>query len=122
MSGVAGSGEEQDRPPAEPDYRFSLANERTFLAWVRTALALMAAAVGVVKLIPDGEHSWLRRVLGILLGALAVLVSASSYRRFQSVQDAMSRHRPLPRSAALPLLGLSLTAAAVLAVVLVIAD
>src|SRR6185312_1745313 len=31
----------------EPDYRFSLANERTFLAWIRTALALMAAAVGV---------------------------------------------------------------------------
>lgn len=29
----------------EPDYRFSLANERTFLAWMRTALALVAAAV-----------------------------------------------------------------------------
>lgn len=119
---MAESGEEQGQPPAEPDYRFSLANERTFLAWVRTALALMAAAVGVVKLIPDGEHSWLRRVLGILLGALAVLISATSYHRFQSVQEAMSRHKPLPRSAALPLLGLSLTAAAVLAVVLVIAD
>ena len=28
-----------------PDYRFTLANERTFLAWIRTALALMAGAV-----------------------------------------------------------------------------
>ena len=26
----------------EPDYRFTLANERTFLAWVRTALGLLA--------------------------------------------------------------------------------
>ncbi len=31
----------------KPDYRFTLANERTFLAWIRTALALMAGAVGV---------------------------------------------------------------------------
>jgi hypothetical protein len=29
---------------AEPDPRFTLANERTFLAWIRTALALIAAA------------------------------------------------------------------------------
>lgn len=29
-----------------PDYRFSLANERTFLAWIRTALAFLAAAIG----------------------------------------------------------------------------
>lgn len=28
-----------------PDYRFSLANERTFLAWLRTALALLGAGV-----------------------------------------------------------------------------
>jgi putative membrane protein len=121
---MAGSGDEQDERerPAEPDYRFSLANERTFLVWVRTSLALMAAAVAVVKLFPDDQLPWLRRVLGILLGALAVLVSATAYQRFQSVQKAMTQGRPLPRAAALPLLGLSLTAAAVLAVVLVIAD
>jgi putative membrane protein len=29
----------------EPDYRFTLANERTFLAWIRTALALLAGGV-----------------------------------------------------------------------------
>jgi len=37
----------------EPDYRFTLANERTFLAWQRTALGLLAAAVAVVHLVPD---------------------------------------------------------------------
>jgi uncharacterized membrane protein YidH (DUF202 family) len=28
----------------EPDHRFTLANERTFLAWMRTSLALLAVA------------------------------------------------------------------------------
>ncbi|WP_232313419.1 YidH family protein [Enterovibrio coralii] len=31
----------------EPDYRFSLANERTFLAWIRTSLAFLATAIGI---------------------------------------------------------------------------
>lgn len=82
----------------------------------------MAAAVAVVKLIPADQLSWLRHILGLLLGVLAVLVSATAYRRFHTVQEAMTRGEPLPRSAALPLLGLSLTAAAVLAVVLLILD
>ncbi|MGH3672809.1 MAG: DUF202 domain-containing protein, partial [Pseudonocardiaceae bacterium] len=41
---------ENAREEFEPDYRFTLANERTFLAWLRTALALLAAAVAVVQL------------------------------------------------------------------------
>ncbi len=36
----------------EPDYRFTLANERTFLAWLRTSLSLLAAGIAVVQLIP----------------------------------------------------------------------
>ena len=36
----------------EPDYRFTLANERTFLAWIRTALALIAGGVALVQLVP----------------------------------------------------------------------
>ncbi len=39
-------------PDLEPDYRFTLANERTFLAWQRTALGLLAAAVAVVQFVP----------------------------------------------------------------------
>lgn len=33
-----------------PDYRFSLANERTFLAWIRTALGFLAAGLGLINL------------------------------------------------------------------------
>ncbi len=43
-----------------PDYRFSLANERTFLAWIRTALGFLAAGAGSI--------SW-RRILPLRLFA-----------------------------------------------------
>ena len=36
----------------EPDPRFTFANERTFLAWSRTALALVVAGLGIVQLLP----------------------------------------------------------------------
>jgi hypothetical protein len=39
----------------EPDYRFTLANERTFLAWIRTALALIAGGVAVAQLVRRSE-------------------------------------------------------------------
>ncbi len=39
--------------PHDPDYRFTLANERTFLTWLRTSLALIAAGVAVVQLVPE---------------------------------------------------------------------
>jgi hypothetical protein len=42
------AGDEQ-----EPDYRFTFANERTFLAWIRTALALIAGGVAVAS---SGGH------------------------------------------------------------------
>ena len=35
-----------------PDYRFSLANERTFLAWLRTGLALVGGGFAVDQFLP----------------------------------------------------------------------
>src|ERR1700735_1399686 len=43
---------ERDAAGTEPDPRFTFANERTFLAWSRTALALVVAGLGVVQLLP----------------------------------------------------------------------
>jgi putative membrane protein len=66
----------------EPDYRFSLANERTFLAWIRTALALLAGGVFIEQFATRlGPH----RVLVALAVALAVLASllcAGAYARW----------------------------------------
>ena len=63
----------------DPDYRFSLANERTFLSWVRTSLAVMAAAVAVVQLVPARHLHETRRALGIVLAVLGLLMSATAY-------------------------------------------
>lgn len=50
-----------------PDYRFSLANERTFLAWIRTALGFLAAGVGLDQLAPDFATPVIRQLLALLL-------------------------------------------------------
>lgn len=98
---------------AEPDYRFSLANERTFLAWTRTSLAFMAGAVAVVQLIPASDLHGTRRVLGVVLAVLGILVSATAYTRWAANQRAMRNGEPLPQtrllyvvSGALSLVGL----------------
>jgi putative membrane protein len=79
----------------EPDYRFTLANERTFLAWIRTALALAAGGLGALHLIPDLYGS---AVLGIALLALSLATAASSYRRWALNETSMRLGQPLPHS------------------------
>jgi putative membrane protein len=108
-------------PGEEPDYRFSLANERTFLAWVRTALATLAAAVGVSELVPNGHLDWLRRALALLLGALGLLIAAGLYLRWRASEQAIRTGRPLPRSPLLPLISAGMALAACCVLVLLIA-
>lgn len=81
----------------EPDYRFTLANERTFLAWQRTALGLLAAAVAVVQFMPELAVPGLRHALGAVVGVLAMLTSGAGLHRWYQVDHAMRRDRPLPR-------------------------
>lgn len=80
----------------EPDYRFTLANERTFLAWQRTALGLLAAAVAVVQLVPDLTIPGARHVLGVLLAVLASLTVGIGLLRWKQVDRAIRRGNPLP--------------------------
>jgi putative membrane protein len=84
------------------DYRFTLANERTFLAWIRTALALLAGAVAVLHLLPLGWEEAPRTVVGLLLAVLAGVVTVYAPLRWYRVQRAMRRGESLPMSA-LPL-------------------
>ncbi|GLY71584.1 YidH family protein [Amycolatopsis taiwanensis] len=80
----------------EPDYRFTLANERTFLAWLRTALALIAGAVALAQLVPSFSVGGLRTGLAVLLAVTGTVLAAFSYRRWAQVQRAMRHQRPLP--------------------------
>jgi putative membrane protein len=79
-----------------PDYRFTLANERTFLAWVRTALALMAAGVAVVQFVPG--LAAIRHVLGFILIGLGGVVASVAYANWERNERAMRLGERLPHS------------------------
>ena len=81
----------------EPDYRFTMANERTFLAWQRTALGLLAAAVALVQLVPELAVPGARQLLGVGLALLAILTSGMGLLRWQQADHAMRQGDPLPR-------------------------
>ncbi|MEE3062753.1 MAG: DUF202 domain-containing protein [Actinomycetota bacterium] len=87
-----------------------MANERTFLAWQRTALGLLAAAVALVQLVPEMTVPGARRLLGLGLVVLAILTSGMGLLRWQQADHAMRRGEPLPRhpSPAYLAVGLSL--------------
>ena len=104
----------------EPDYRMSLAAERTYLAYVRTSLALLAAGVAVVGALPDVGHLGLRRVIGLVLVATGLLVTVMGRLRWRAVDRAMRRGDPLPREPVAAILTTGTVLAAVLAVVLVL--
>jgi putative membrane protein len=89
----------------EPDYRFTLANERTFLAWIRTALALVAGGVAVVQLVPALSIPGVRHGLGTVLTAAGGVLAVLAVRRWQHVQAAMRQGAELPRSRMPALLG-----------------
>jgi len=83
---------------AEPDARFSYANERTFLAWIRTALGLVTAGLAITQLLPPFDLPGGRRLVGLPLIALGVVIAATSLRNWQANERAMRRREALPRS------------------------
>ncbi|MFJ8084435.1 YidH family protein [Streptomyces sp. NPDC096205] len=89
-----------DRIRAEgdtPDYRFSLANERTFLAWLRTALALIGGGFAVDQFLPDLRWGW-RVGLALALLAAGVLSSLRAVNHWVRCERAMRRGEDLPTS------------------------
>jgi putative membrane protein len=79
----------------EPDPRFSLANERTFLAWVRTSLAMLAGGVALHALSTPGPED-LRTILAVGLVVLGGAIGLGSFVRWARVERAMRRREPLP--------------------------
>jgi putative membrane protein len=104
----------------EPDYRMSLALERTYLAYLRTGLALLAAGVAVAGALPDAGAEELRRGLGVALVLVGGTVLAAARPRWVAVDRAMRQGEPLPLSQVTRWLGWMLVAAAVAAGVVVL--
>ena len=109
-----------DGAEQEPDYRFTLANERTFLAWIRTSLALIAGAVALVQLVPSFGIPGVRHGLSIFLLIAAAVLSVMSVRRWRDVQTAMRRDVALPPSWLPVGLGVAVLIVTVLMLILVI--
>jgi putative membrane protein len=80
---------------SEPDARFSFANERTFLAWIRTALALLAAGVAV-DAFDLALSDRIQRGLAALLVLLGLVCAIASWVRWAKAERAMRRQEPLP--------------------------
>lgn len=107
-------------PSSEPDYRMSLASERTYLAYLRTALALTAGGVAVVGALPGAGALPLRRGIGVFLVLLGVLVAGTARLRWTEVEQAMRDGAPLPRSRTTVPLALGVTCAGLLGLVAVL--
>jgi putative membrane protein len=102
----------------EPDPRFSFANERTFLAWVRTSLALLAAGVAL-QAFPVPIAPTPRRLLSVLFVVLSIAAAVVGWWRWARSERAMRRQEPLPGSAptAVLVVGVTLAALVILFVV-----
>lgn len=103
-----------------PDYRFSLANERTFLAWVRTALGFLAAGVGLDQLAPDFATPLIREVLALLLCLFAGGLAVYGYLRWLSNEKAMRLKEDLPYTHSLLIISVILMIVAVVVMGLVL--
>ena len=112
---------ERPNPPSPepaPDVRFTYANERTFLAWNRTALALIATGVAATQLLPKFDVNFGRRLLGLPLIALGALIALTSYRNWRANERAMQRGEPLPKSYIPLILSIGIGTVAAIAVIL----
>lgn len=107
---------------ADPDPRFSFANERTFLAWIRTALALVAGGVAIAELIPALRGEAVRLALGLPLIVLGAALSFQAYGRWETRERAMRLGEPLPYSNTLRVLAMSIALLAVAAGLIVVAS
>ena len=86
---------ESDTVGSRPDYRFSLANERTFLAWLRTGLALIGGGLAVAQFLSGGL---IRAALALVLLALGGLVAVRAVDHWARCERAIRRGAELPPS------------------------
>lgn len=101
---------------SEPDPRFSLANERTFLAWVRTALALVAAGVAL-EAVAAPITPGLRMAVALLFVAMGVAAAVQGWVGWARTERALRRGQVLRGPSFGALLAVGLVLAAVLLVV-----
>lgn len=86
------------REGERPDYRFSLANERTFLAWIRTSMAVLAGAIAIDQLAPQIAPTGIRVALCVVLAVIGSALAFEAYRRWSLQEQAMRHNQELPHT------------------------
>jgi putative membrane protein len=103
------------------DPRFSLANERTFLAWIRTALAMIVAGVVAAKGLRF-HHDAVRWAIATPPIAVGALIALKSHRRWRSYEMTMRQGRSLTAGRDLAALAIAVAAYALLVLVVTVLD
>jgi putative membrane protein len=103
-----------------PDYRFSLANERTFLAWIRTGLALIAGGLACAQFLPPLPIAHLREVIAVALLVLGAIVALRAVDHWARTERAMRTGQDLPASRFPALLAIAVAVGALLLVAAVL--
>jgi putative membrane protein len=83
---------------SEPDPRFTLANERTFLAWIRTALALIGGGLAASQLLV-GRSRAQELIISLVPIALGAWIAVMAHQRWERNQRALRAGEPLPADA-----------------------
>jgi putative membrane protein len=99
----------------EPDVRFTYANERTFLAWSRTSLALVVTGIAATQLLPKLDIQGERRLIGIPLIVLGAVLEIVAYRHWYENERAMRLREPLPASRMTLVLAIGIAIVAIIA-------
>ena len=92
------------REGQEPDYRFTLANERTYLAWIRTALAILAGSVLLEQFATRLQPHWMLTGVAVVLAGVSAALCSMAYWRWRANEIAMRQARPLPAAPSIPVL------------------
>ena len=106
----------------QPDVQLSFANERTFLAWERTALGRITAGLAITQLLPSFDFPGGRRLIGLPLIALGTVIAAVSWWEWRRNQEAIRDDRPLPSSHLPVIVAVVVSVVALFGFVLVIAE
>jgi putative membrane protein len=103
-----------------PDYRFSLANERTFLAWIRTGLALIAGGLACAQFLPPLPIAYLREIIALALLVLGGVVALRAVDHWARTERAMRLGTDLPVSRFPAVLAIVVAVGALLLVIAVL--